>query len=65
MDVKGILRAVGLEAVVKFTLLICEEGLLKAAEATKYLGKPIRYYIKNIICTIFNSFCARSYCKLK
>uniref|UniRef100_A0A915D8G2 CRAL-TRIO domain-containing protein n=1 Tax=Ditylenchus dipsaci TaxID=166011 RepID=A0A915D8G2_9BILA len=41
MDVKGILRAVGLEAVVKFILTICEEGLLKAAEATVRLGKPI------------------------
>jgi hypothetical protein len=42
MDVKGILRSVGLETVIKFTLSICEQGLLKAAEATQTLGKPIR-----------------------
>ncbi|KAI1725704.1 PRELI-like family domain-containing protein [Ditylenchus destructor] len=41
MDVKGLLRSVGLESLLKFTLSICEEGLLKAAEATKRLGKPI------------------------
>lgn len=41
MDIKGLLRAVGLEAIVKFTLSICEQGLLKTAEATNRLGKPI------------------------
>lgn len=43
MDVKGLLRSVGIEALVKFTLSICEQGLLKAAQATRSLGKPIRY----------------------
>lgn len=28
MDVKGLLRSVGLEAVVKYTLCVCEQGLL-------------------------------------
>jgi hypothetical protein len=42
MDVKGLLRSVGLEDIVKFTLLICEQGLMKTAEATKTLGQPIR-----------------------
>uniref|UniRef100_A0A0N5BLV7 CRAL-TRIO domain-containing protein n=1 Tax=Strongyloides papillosus TaxID=174720 RepID=A0A0N5BLV7_STREA len=41
MDVKGILRAVGLSVMTKFILSICEEGLEKTAEATKELGKPI------------------------
>jgi hypothetical protein len=41
MDVKGLLRTVGLEALVKFTLLICEQGLAKTEEATKSLGQPI------------------------
>nr|CAD2124684.1 unnamed protein product [Meloidogyne enterolobii] len=41
MDIKGLLRSVGLESIVKFTLSICEEGLLKTAEATKRLEKPI------------------------
>uniref|UniRef100_A0A183CJ23 Protein real-time n=1 Tax=Globodera pallida TaxID=36090 RepID=A0A183CJ23_GLOPA len=41
MDIKGLLRSVGLESIVKFTLLICEQGLNKTAEATHRLGKPI------------------------
>ncbi|MFH4976530.1 hypothetical protein AB6A40_003239 [Gnathostoma spinigerum] len=41
LDVKGLLRTVGLETIVKFTLSIMEEGLLKTAEATKRLGVPI------------------------
>ncbi|CAD5216999.1 unnamed protein product [Bursaphelenchus okinawaensis] len=41
MDVKGLLKAVGTEIVMKFTLSICEQGLEKAAEATKRLGEPI------------------------
>ena len=42
LDIKGILRSCGLENVVKFTLSICEQGLMKTAEATKLLGVPIR-----------------------
>ena len=41
MDVKGLLRSVGLEALVKLTLRVCEQGLVKTAEATKTLGQPI------------------------
>ncbi|KAL7070356.1 hypothetical protein ACQ4LE_010254 [Meloidogyne hapla] len=41
MDIKGLLRSVGLEAIVKFTLSICEQGLLKTADATKRLENPI------------------------
>ncbi|CAJ0564051.1 unnamed protein product, partial [Mesorhabditis spiculigera] len=41
LDIKGLLRACGLEAIVKLTLSICEEGLAKCAEATKNLGAPI------------------------
>ncbi|PAV60217.1 hypothetical protein WR25_21468 isoform B [Diploscapter pachys] len=41
LDIKGILRSCGLENVVKFTLSICEQGLMKTAEATKLLGVPI------------------------
>lgn len=65
MDVKGILRAVGMENVVKFTLLICEQGLLKAEEATKALGRPIRF-IPSLFhfYEFFNSsrFTARGHC---
>lgn len=42
LDVKGILKSVGLEQVMKFTLTICEQGLERAAEATKKSDKPIR-----------------------
>ena len=41
MDVKGILRSVGIENVLKYTLMVCEQGLIKTAEATRQLGKPI------------------------
>ncbi|CAJ0947130.1 unnamed protein product, partial [Mesorhabditis belari] len=41
LDMKGLLRACGLEAIVKLTLSICEEGLEKTAQATKNLGVPI------------------------
>jgi hypothetical protein len=41
MDVKGLLRSVGIEPLVKFTLSICEQGLLKTTQATKTLGQPI------------------------
>jgi len=41
MDVKGLLRSVGLESLVKLTLRVCEQGLVKTAEATKTLGQPI------------------------
>ena len=42
MDVKGLLRSVGLEDIVKFTLSICEQGLIKTAEATRVNNQPIR-----------------------
>ncbi|KAK6035758.1 CRAL/TRIO domain protein [Cooperia oncophora] len=38
---KGMLRSCGLENIVKLTLSICEEGLIKTAEATKQIGAPI------------------------
>ncbi|VDD87376.1 unnamed protein product [Enterobius vermicularis] len=41
LDTKGLLRAVGVETIVKFVLTIIEQGLLKTAEATKLLGMPI------------------------
>ena len=42
LDTKGLLRAVGVETIVKIVLTIIEQGLLKTAEATKLLGMPIR-----------------------
>lgn len=55
MDIKGLLRSVGLENIVKYVLSICEQGfnisekfclsffigLIKVAEATQELGKPL------------------------
>lgn len=42
---KGLLRAFGLETIVKFTLSIIEEGLLKTIEATRNRGVPIRFVL--------------------
>ncbi|KJH42177.1 CRAL/TRIO domain protein [Dictyocaulus viviparus] len=41
LDMKGMLRSCGLENIVKLTLSICEEGLIKTAEATRQIGAPI------------------------
>ncbi|VDL74672.1 unnamed protein product [Nippostrongylus brasiliensis] len=41
LDMKGMLRSCGLENIVKLTLSVCEEGLIKTAEATKQIGAPI------------------------
>ncbi|ETN68996.1 hypothetical protein RB195_025957 [Necator americanus] len=41
LDMKGLLRSCGLENIVKLTLSVCEEGLIKTAEATKQIGAPI------------------------
>lgn len=39
---KGLLRTFGMETMMKFTLSIIEQGLIKTAEATKMRGAPIR-----------------------
>uniref|UniRef100_T1IZ80 CRAL-TRIO domain-containing protein n=1 Tax=Strigamia maritima TaxID=126957 RepID=T1IZ80_STRMM len=41
MDVKGIVRSVGEDGLLKLTLRICEEGLRKTEKATRIKGKPI------------------------
>ncbi|PIC39092.1 hypothetical protein B9Z55_010895 [Caenorhabditis nigoni] len=41
LDTKGMLRSCGVENLVKLTLSICEDGLQRAAEATRKLGTPI------------------------
>ncbi|XP_052896891.1 protein real-time [Anopheles moucheti] len=41
MDVKGLLKSVGEDELLKLTLHICEEGLKLMKEATKLYGKPI------------------------
>lgn len=41
MDVKGFIKSVGEEGLVKLTLHVCEEGLKRAEEATRTNGKPI------------------------
>ncbi|XP_037081881.1 SEC14-like protein 1 isoform X2 [Pollicipes pollicipes] len=42
MDVKGLIKAVGEEGLLKLVLHICEEGLRLAEEATMREGRPIR-----------------------
>lgn len=41
MDVKGLLKSVGEDELLKLTLHICEEGLTLMKEASKLFGKPI------------------------
>lgn len=41
LDVKGHIRSIGEEGVLKLTLHLCEEGLRRTEEATLKMGKPI------------------------
>ncbi|OZC09224.1 CRAL/TRIO domain protein [Onchocerca flexuosa] len=41
LDIKGLLRTCGMQTIMKFTLSIIEQGLIKTAKATKMLGAPI------------------------
>ncbi|KAG1670153.1 SEC14-like protein 1 [Nymphon striatum] len=41
MDVKGLIKSIGEEGLLKLTLYICEEGLRQAEESTRRLGKPV------------------------
>ncbi|VDO38041.1 unnamed protein product, partial [Brugia timori] len=40
LDMKGLLRTCGMETIMKFTLSVVEQGLIKTAKATKMLGAP-------------------------
>ncbi|VDN04664.1 unnamed protein product [Thelazia callipaeda] len=48
LDMKGLLRTFGMETIMKFTLSIIEQGLIKTAKATQMLGAPIRKVRLNI-----------------
>lgn len=41
MDVKGLLKSIGEEGLLRLTLYVCEQGLKKMEELTKLHGKPI------------------------
>ncbi|CAG9533467.1 unnamed protein product [Cercopithifilaria johnstoni] len=41
LDMKGLLRTCGMETIMKFTLSVVEQGLIKTAKATEMLGAPI------------------------
>lgn len=41
MDVKGLLKTIGEEGLLKLTLAVCEEGLKLMEESTRTCGKPI------------------------
>ncbi|GFT68218.1 hypothetical protein NPIL_673001, partial [Nephila pilipes] len=43
MDVKGFIKSIGEEGLMKLTLHVCEEGLKRVEEATRTAGKPVRY----------------------
>jgi len=41
MDVKGLMKSVGAEGLLRLTLHICEEGLRLTEEATMQMGHPV------------------------
>ncbi|GIZ05011.1 SEC14-like protein 1 [Caerostris extrusa] len=41
MDVKGFIKSIGEEGLMKLTLHVCEEGLKRVEEATRASGKPV------------------------
>lgn len=41
MDVKGFIKSIGQEGLMKVTLHVCEEGLKRTEEATRATGKPV------------------------
>ncbi|XP_067620289.1 protein real-time [Eurosta solidaginis] len=41
MDVKGLLKSIGTEGLLKLTLHICEEGMQRIKESAEKLGKPV------------------------
>ncbi|XP_037958473.1 protein real-time [Teleopsis dalmanni] len=41
MDVKGLLKSIGTEGLLKLSLHICEEGIQKINESAERLGKPV------------------------
>ncbi|XP_022657945.1 SEC14-like protein 1 [Varroa jacobsoni] len=42
IDIKGFIKSIGQEGVMKLVLHICEQGLQLTEEATRKLGKPVR-----------------------
>ena len=43
MDVKGLIKSVGEEALLRHVLSVNEEGLRRCEEATKFRGHPVTY----------------------
>jgi hypothetical protein len=41
LDIKGVIRSVGVDGLVAFALSVMEEGLVKCAQTTRKLGKPV------------------------
>ncbi len=41
LDIKGVIRSVGVDGIVAFALSVMEEGLVKCAQTTRRLGKPV------------------------
>jgi hypothetical protein len=50
MDVKGLLKSIGEDGLLKLTLYICEQGLKKMEELTKKHGKPIWQWCLLVDC---------------
>lgn len=50
MDVKGLMKSIGEDGLLRLTLYICEQGLQKMEELTKLHGKPIRSWCLLVDC---------------
>ncbi|OQV24234.1 SEC14-like protein 1 [Hypsibius exemplaris] len=44
LDVKGVLRSIGVDGMLKLAITICEEGLVKCEEATRVQQRPVSYW---------------------
>ncbi|KAL8163149.1 UNVERIFIED_CONTAM: hypothetical protein K2H54_011981 [Gekko kuhli] len=57
MDTKGLVRALGEEALLRYVLSINEEGLRRCEENTKVFGRPIR--VTTLGLTLVHRICTR------
>jgi CRAL/TRIO domain/CRAL/TRIO, N-terminal domain len=50
LDIKGLLKSIGEEGLLRLTLYICEQGLKKMEELTNQYGRPIRTWCLLVDC---------------
>ena len=54
MDVKGLIKSVGEDAILRHVLAVNEEGLRRCEEATKLRGYPITYVPISVLMKVYN-----------